>query len=326
MQINGLSREPPRKTTRVLVAILIGVLAGALSYRLLLADGRLAADFEWPLRGAQALLHGQNPYDVIKPSGGYPFDAALFYPLPAILVALPFAWMDPYWAGALFMGLSSSILAFAATKSGWSHLPIFLSAPFLVALRTGQWGPFILAMVLLPFPFYSLLVCKPNIGLATFAFAPRWRGLAAILLLVLVSVLILPSWPLQWIRALLEGSAGRHMPPLLMLPGPLILLAALFWRKPEGRLLLIMAIIPQHPYWYDSLPLWLIPATFSESLFLSIASMIGFGVSTLLMPGLGPILPVSWAWPWNITFTYLPALGLLYWHNRLQFRRIDTAK
>jgi hypothetical protein len=93
MQTADSSPHPPPLTLRLVVALCIGLLATALSYFLLHRDGRLAGDFQWPLRGAQALVSGQNPYEVIQPSGPYPFDAPLYYPLPAILVALPFAWL-----------------------------------------------------------------------------------------------------------------------------------------------------------------------------------------------------------------------------------------
>jgi hypothetical protein len=48
-----------------------------------------------------------------------------------------------------------------------------------------------------------------------------------------------------------------------------LLLAALRWRRPEARLLLLMACMPQFPFFYDQLPLWLIPQSRRQALNLS---------------------------------------------------------
>ena len=116
------------------------------------APEHLAKDFSWPLRAARALLNGQDPYKAIRPTGPYPYNAGLFYPLPAALVALPFAPLSAATAGAAFVGLSSGLLAFglARTRAGLRKLPLFLSAPFCMAALLAQWAPLMVAGAVIP--------------------------------------------------------------------------------------------------------------------------------------------------------------------------------
>ena len=98
---------------RVLASLAIALVCGPLSYATARQRGRLASDFQFPLTAARALLAGHNPYEIMaQQHGSYPFDSGLFCPLPAALVTIPFCWLDPYVAGALFFGLSSGLLAF----------------------------------------------------------------------------------------------------------------------------------------------------------------------------------------------------------------------
>ncbi|HWQ15918.1 MAG TPA: hypothetical protein VNL77_24170 [Roseiflexaceae bacterium] len=282
---------------RIGIAVAIGAAAAALCYVRLLQHGDYAADFTLPLFGARWLLAGQNPY-----TSPYPVDSPLFYPLPAVLAALPFAPLPPELAGALFFGLSSGLLAFGLTRDGWHRLLLFLSAPFLMALAWAQWPPLIMAAVLLP-GLYPLAICKPNLGLPLMLAYPSWRGMAACAALLLLSLLVLPSWPLDWLASL---GRNRHAPPLVVLPGPLLLLGLLRWRAPEARLLLLLALAPQRLFFSDQLPLWLIPATARQTLALTLASWLGFFAWLAFDSGTSAGAP-----PWVVACTYLPALALV---------------
>src|SRR6185437_16309134 len=81
-----------------------------------------------------------------------------------------------------------------------------------------------------------------------------------------------PAWPLHWWPIARTSSYVKS--PVLSFAwfAPVLLLAALRWRTPEGRLLLAMAILPQAPFAYDQLALWLIPRTHRESLLLTYCS------------------------------------------------------
>src|SRR5262249_24616479 len=53
----------------------------------------------------------------------------------------------------------------------------------------------------------------------------------------------------------------------------LTLAALARWRRPEARLLVAMACVPQLMYFADQLPLWLIPRTRRESMVLTATSV-----------------------------------------------------
>jgi hypothetical protein len=296
---------------RIILALAIGMISASICWLRLASRGKLAADFTWPWRAAQLLLHGENPYTAIQPGGEYPFQTYFYYPLPAALAALPFAGLPPYPAGALFFGLSSGLLAFAISKEGWHGLHIFLGAPYWVALAVAQWSPLMVAAALLP-GMEALLVCKPNIGLPGLIYRPSWRGVAGILAMLGLSLLVLPGWPKDWLQVV--GSLAGHPPAALILPfGPLLLLAALRWKTPKGRLLLSLAIVPQLPFFYDQLLLWLIPASLAQGLALSGLSWAAYFAWRLT--GLDPHSGAILTQPTQLilALVFLPALAMLLW-------------
>jgi hypothetical protein len=96
---------------------------------------------------------------------------------------------------------------------------------------------------------------------------------------------------------------------MLELGGVLLLLAVLRWRRAGGRLLLAMSIIPQQLFFYDQLPLWLIPRTRNESIALTGCSQLAFILYYVFRtPG---ELVVRSAYPYVIALVYLPALFIL---------------
>ncbi len=316
-------RQPPGGLDlrwRLSLALAIGILSGVLCYLNLVRREQLAADFTWPWRAANYLLEGKNPYAEIQPSGEYPFQTYFYYPLTAAQAALPFAGLPPYPAGALFFGLSSALLAYALLKDGWVRLPLFLSAPYVVAAAVAQWAPLMVAAGLLP-ALGWLLSCKPNLGLAMWVFKPGRASLALALGFLALSLLWLPSWPWDWL-AVTRQLAG-HPPPILALPlGPVLLLAALRWRRAEARLLLGLSLFPQLLFFYDQLPLWLIPRSFKAGLAFSGLSWLAYfawraqGVS----PQSGEILvqPTQYI----LALVFLPALAMLLWPGkRISFGR-----
>jgi hypothetical protein len=271
----------------------------------------LAKDFSWPWRAARALLNGQNPYAVIRPTGPYPFNAGLFYPLPAAIIAVPFAGLSPAVAGAAFVGLSSGLLGFglARTRSGLAKLPLFMSAPFCMAALLVQWAPLMIPAL----QFFG--AAKPNVALACFAYRPTVRGVVLGAIFVAISIAILPSWPFDWRDALRE--APRYHAPLTYFGGPILLLAALRWRRAEARTLLAMAVMPQLTLFYDQLPLWLVPTTVWRSLMLSVLSWVAWAQ---WYPNRAVPTHVALARPWIFALIYVPALLLV-----LAPRRVSLA-
>ncbi|MEI7770215.1 MAG: hypothetical protein WCI67_09520 [Chloroflexales bacterium] len=296
-------REVPGRA-RIGIALALGLASTALCYLRLAGGGVLAADFTWAWRGAQLLITGQNPYALILPAGAYPFNDFLYYPLPALLIAMPFTWLSGPTAGAIFIGVSSGLLCWGLLREGTQRLILFASPPYLYALITAQWSPLITAAALLPNLAFALSA-KPNLGLAVLVAYPERRRLLLFGAAVAASLLVLPSWPADMLGRI---SSHHNFTPLISWYGPLLLLALPFWRAPSARLLLALAIMPQRLL-YDQLPLWLIPQTPRQSLLLTIASWAGVLLGLAL--GWGEAALVS---------AYLPALGCVLWGRRAQIR------
>ena len=265
----------------------------------------VAKDFSYPWRAARALLAGENPYEVIRAVGEYPFNAGFFYPLPAALVAAPFSQLRPEIAGALFVGLSSALLGWAILRDCPHRLPLFISAPFIQAAILGQWSPLLTAAALLP-TLQFLAAAKPTVGLAAWAYQPSKRGIIGGLILVAIAFLVLPGWLSDWRESV--GNTGKYRGPATTLLGCFLLLGIARWRRREGRLFVAMSLIPQLPVFYDSLILWLIPSTLWRSLALSAASWVGY---LAWYPSRASPLQNEIAFPWLVFTIYLPALLLL---------------
>lgn len=302
---------PPLQLT-LAIAFAIGAWGAFIAwFALSTAPEHLAKDFSWPWRAARALLDGHNPYAVIRPTGAYPFNAGLFYPLPAVLAALPFAPLNPAVAGASFVGISSALLAFglARTRAGMARLPLFVSAPFCMAALLAQWAPLMMAGAVLP-ALQFLGAAKPNVALACFAYRPTVRGVVMGAIFVALSLAVLPSWPMDWRAALAE--APRYRAPVMYMGGPILLLALFKWRRPEARTFIAMSVMPQLTLFYDQLPLWLVPTTAWRSFGLSVLSWIAWAQ---WYPSREIPTHVAIARPWIFALIYLPALLLVLLPN-----------
>jgi hypothetical protein len=303
----------------VLITLLAGILWFTLSFLLLHQRGALASDFMKPWRAARALLSGQDPYQVIQGGGNYPFDAPLFYPLPAAILSIPFGLIDdPYVAGATFFGFSSSLLAFAILRYDWKKFPVFLSAPFYVCASVAQFTPLILALALMPLTWQSVaLLTKPTSGLSSFLYKPSARTILITLILIIPSLIWIPKWPIEWLTATLD-TPGLYFIPLLSTGGPLLLLGIPAWRSKEGRAFLGTSLVPHHPYWYESVLLWLVPQTLRQSLVLSLLSWVAY-FGWLFFHPKDEI--INSAWPWQIFLVYLPCAVLLGFPHITQIAR-----
>jgi hypothetical protein len=218
---------------------------------------------------------------------------------------MPFAPLRPAIAGALFVAISSALLGWAVARDAPQRLWLFASAPFAMAALLGQWSPILTAAALLPALQFAL-AAKPNIGLVAWLYNPSWRGALGAAALVLLSLLVLPGWPLAWLDVLRE--APRYRGPAFSLVGAFTLLAALRWRRREGRLMLGMALVPQLALFYDQLPLWLVPSTWVRSAALSALSWIAW---FQWYPSRALSSSVDAATPWILGLVYLPALVML---------------
>jgi hypothetical protein len=234
---------------RIAVSAAIGFASGALCWFLMKHFHQDAADFRWALHLAHRLLAKQNPYDT-------PFEQ---YPLTAALWAVPFVRLQPELAAGLFWGISSSLLAFGLTRHGYTKLLIFLAYPYWAGILTVQWSPIIAASAFFPLLLPTTLA-KPQVGLPVFLTRLSRRGLFACVLVILLSLAVMPNWPLLWYRQL---SNYEHFFPILIFPGLLLLLTLLRYRDRDAQLLFISALMPQR-WFFDSFILWLIPQSRRE--------------------------------------------------------------
>ena len=234
---------------RIAVSAAIGLASGAFCWLLMERLHQDAADFRWALHLAHRLLARQNPYDT--PLEQYPLTAGLF--------ALPFVRLRPELAAALFWGISSALLAFGLTRVGYTRLLIFLAYPYWAGVLTVQWSPIIAASAFFPL-LLPVTMAKPQVGLPVFLTRLSRRGLWACVLVALLSLAVMPRWPWLWLR---QAGNYEHFVPLIVLPGPLLLLALLRYRDRDALLLLLSALMPQR-WFFDSFILWLIPRSRRE--------------------------------------------------------------
>jgi hypothetical protein len=254
------------------VALTVAALTGLFAMVRLIHDPAFSSDLDHLWFAARALLHGDNPYEAVGP--GRPFEWAwpLFYPLPALLLIAPFSFLPIAAARVAVSVLFGGVLGYAV-GARWRVLwPMFLSASYFIAISRNQWSPLILAAFWLPWLGF-IAVAKPNVGLLPLLAQDRralMRTAVLSLALVVLSLLVRPSWPGEWFA--LARSAPNKEIALLQPLGLLLLGALVLWRSIDGRVLLATAVMPQTPSLYDVLPLFVLCRTTRQALVLSALS------------------------------------------------------
>jgi hypothetical protein len=237
-----------------------------------------------------------------------PFETPLLYPLTTVLAAVPVASLPLRVAGAITMAVSGGAFAYVITRDGLYRLWMLASAPFVMAINLGQWSPLVTVAAFVA-PLGMLVTLKPNVGLAVFSYRPtRWMVLGSVAVIAL-SLVVLPRWPLEWLRAV--QSLPGHPAPVLSVHGAglVLLLAALRWRRPEARLLLVSACVPQLMFFADQLPLMLVARTRQELVALTACTLVAFvGWFVTLRDG---EYYVPAAAPFVLFLVYVPALVMV---------------
>lgn len=281
----------PQLRYRILVSIFIGCASGLLCFRILSHLHAGAYDFTWALFPARELLAGRNPYTHMPPG-------AIGYPLTAVLLAMPFTRLSDPAAAGVFYGVSSALLALGLTRNGYHRLFVFLAYPYWAGLLTAQWVPLIMAGAFFR-PLLALTTTKPQTGLPVFLTHLSKRGIIACALLLAVTFAVMPGWFKYWLA---QAVRYEYFIPILVFPGPLVLLALLRYQRRGAWLLLLLAMMPQRWY-YDAFTLWLIPRSRREILYTAVFSW-GAGIWRWYH------VPHSFheAGRWAVIFLYLPML------------------
>jgi hypothetical protein len=248
-----------------------------------------------------------NPYLTVPEHLRYP----LFYPLPAVLVAVPFTILPIALARPAWDIVIGSAFAIALWRvRGPYALLALLSGAYLFAMRNGQTTPLLVAASLFP-ALGFLLTIKPNTGLALWCARPTRPAIIGGILVLLLSVVLVPSWPHDWWAAIHQRTT-HIKPPILRPFGFLLLLAGLRWRTPEGRLLLATALIPQNTLPHELVPLALIPTNPVEMAIYVAGSWLAMALTAVgedratSLSGL-----VADTWPTLLLGVYLPMLWLV---------------
>ena len=276
---------------RICISAMIGVASAAFCYFLMLHFHQGAADFGWTVRVARLVLAGQNPYNTSLEQ----------YPLTAAFFGVPFVWLRPEMAAALFYGISSALLAFGISRHGYHRLLVFLAYPFWGGLLAVQWSTLIFASAFFPL-LLPVTMAKPQLGLPVALTHLSRRGAVACAVVVLLTLFAMPRWPLLWLGQLQHY---EHFIPLLVLPGPLLLLALWRYRDQDAWFLLLTALMPQR-WFFDAFILWLIPKSRREILFTAALSW-GAGIWRWYH------IPHSFAevGRYTVLFMYLPMLAVI---------------
>lgn len=260
----------------------------------------------WPwdavqfLLGARALLAGLDPYAAV-PAGGFAFE--LYYPLTAVLLAVPFATMPDAVARVSWAAVTGAVFALGVRGSAQVAA---LSATFLVCLVLGQFAPAMMAAAAVPWLGF-LWVAKPSMGLALFAAYPSRQAAISGAAFVALSLAVLPDWPIRWLEAL--GSLPQQA-PVVMPGGAILLLGFLRWRDPAGRLIGTLSLVPHGAY--DAVVLFLACKTLRQGLVLAVLSWAGAFVSGWLWPHTpAGGMPHAGRWLVALISLYLPALWLV---------------
>ena len=261
------------------------------------------SDFDFLYHAATRLLGGENPYPPATP--WFP------YPLPAVLLAVPFTTIPLIIARPIFDVLVGAAFVYALWRHrGTYALLAVASGAYLMAMWNGQTTPLMVAAALVP-ALGFLLAVRPNTAAALWIAWPSLKTLLAATLVLALSLLVLPSWPWDWWLALPMDHTPL-LPPILRPFGFVLLLAGLRWRLPEARLILAITFIPQTTLPYELVPLALIPGNRLEMVVYVVGTWIAVAAAEAfhLSESMGRWTAVGW--PVSLGAVYLPMLYLLF--------------
>jgi hypothetical protein len=259
-------------------------------------------DFELLYASAVRLLHGETPYPL--DTGWVP------YPLPAVLLVVPLTAVPLEAARAVFDVLVGWAFVYALWKyRGLYSLLALLSGSYLFAMWHGQTTPLMVAAALVP-ALGFLLAVRPQTSVALWVSRPSWMPVIGVAVFVAVTLAIMPTWPRDWWMAM-PVDLSAWAPPVLRPFGALLLVAALRWNLPEGRLILATALLPQAAVPYELVPLALIPASRGEMAIYLVGSWIAVADAAGVLQVIGGSEWNMSGWPVTLCAVYFPMLYMV---------------
>lgn len=233
------------------------------------------------------------------------FQIGNIYPLPAVLLALPFSVLPPLAAGTLWLGLVTTGILVALRLNGWP-IWLILYLPVIEGVRIEQHTAVVLLLQLLAYWAYRakrpwvlalccmLILSKPNQGfffvLVLFFLSRYWRQFLVMGAAIWGGSLVLdPNWIAEWIPTLFNHHNVLHQQilwPLALLAIPLFLIG-----NPIGGATVLQFMMLPYPgvYAASAVPIsilddprsrWLIPLSF---FWIIPAVLIGQAWSTALL-------------------------------------------
>ena len=293
---------------RVIVALAIGCFAAAIVHA-----GHQPpvpkSDWDEMWSAGRAFLNGLDPYAALASDfHAGQFHYPLVYPAPAVLIAAPFALLPLQTALWLWAGIGTAALTWALLGRGWWGLLGLGSGFYIHALLTVQWSPLLTAAVAVP-ALGFVWAAKPTIGTALFIGWPSRAAVIGALALTALSFILLPGWIGPFLTAAM--AMPHTTPPVGRAGGFLLLLSFLRWRRPEARMLGVLALVPQTTMLYEMVPLLLIPRTSREMLVLAGLSLVAGAFALQTDPSHHLTAAIVQLWPVFLLLVYLPCLYLI---------------
>jgi hypothetical protein len=294
----------PSRAWRAKVSLAAGIVAGLFVLALYARQQTgVISDWDPTWVATTALLRGESPYAAIQVP---PWPNWLLYPLPALLVTVPFSYIPLPLARGIFAAIGTAAFTYVITRRHRWTLYFLISGAMLWSWVVVQWPPLLIAAVLTP-SLSWLLAVKPTLGFALWTAWPNRKAVIGGLLFVGISLLVRPGWVQEWLASVAKTP---HEPHLLRPGGFLMLLGMLRWRRPEGRLLAALCLVPQTTALYETLPLALLCRNRPQA-----AGFAGLTMLAHLLYLLGPQGPwpvgAEYQWWIVLALVYLPAIVLV---------------
>jgi hypothetical protein len=293
--------NPPSRGWRIRASLAAAVVA-AVFVMLLYTRQRpgVISDWDPTFAGAKALLRGESPYAAIQVP---PWPNWLLYPVPALLFTAPFTLLPLPLARGIFAAVGAAAFTYVVTRRGRWTLYFLISGAMLWSWVDVQWPPLLIAAALTPGMSW-LLAIKPTAGFALWAAYPNSKAVWGGLLFVAASFLVWPGWVPEWLDSV---SRTPHAPHLLRPGGFLLLLGLLRWRRPEGRLLAWLSLIPGTTALYETLPVALVCRNRTEAAMFASLTMLAHLLFHVGPQGPWPV-GAEYQWWVLLPLVYLPAL------------------